>query len=87
MKTKILFCVTLFFVTLPSCMTTYYQVYRTIPSEQTVLNENFISYEDENCIVISQDLEPLDNSQRMVLSIPKVSVMKYLIREIDAEEF
>jgi len=52
MKTKILIGAALISAALTSCITSYYyQVYKAAPIEQTVLQENFLIYEDENCIV------------------------------------
>jgi hypothetical protein len=35
-----------------SCVTSYYQIYKTIPSENTILKDDFLVYEDENCMVL-----------------------------------
>jgi hypothetical protein len=39
-------------------------------------------YQDDDCIIISQDFEPITNSERLVLTIPKKSVIDYLIKKI-----
>src|SRR5690554_6151828 len=49
MKTKqfILFVLTI--MTLSSCKTTYYQVYKAVSTEQLTIEQNALVYEDENC--------------------------------------
>lgn len=52
MKTKNYLIVTLLTVlSLTSCMTTYYQVYRATPSDRSMANKDGLVYEDENCEV------------------------------------
>lgn len=51
MKTNALILVGLavFSLMLSSCTTTYYQVYRTVPSSNVKQDSNVLVYEDENC--------------------------------------
>jgi len=51
MKTKNLLFVVIIAVLFTSCVTTYYQVYKITPIDKTLLKENSLVYEDENCIV------------------------------------
>lgn len=52
MKTKNLFFSALIAVTMTSCVSTYYQVYKTTPVTNVTLKDNAIVYEDDNCKVI-----------------------------------
>ncbi|MCE5204479.1 MAG: hypothetical protein LLF80_00020 [Porphyromonadaceae bacterium] len=38
-------------LTLSSCRTTFYQVYRAVPSDRSMANKDALVYEDENCEV------------------------------------
>lgn len=52
MKTKLLFLAVIGFV-LTSCVpTSYFQIYKTIPSDKITLKENSLVYEDDNCKVL-----------------------------------
>jgi len=52
MKTKNLFITVLISILLTSCMpSSYFQVYKTNPSDKMTLKENLLVYEDENCKV------------------------------------
>ena len=50
MKTRILFLTVLISVSLTSCVSTsFFQVYKATPSDQLVMKDNSIVYEDDNC--------------------------------------
>jgi len=52
MKTKFyLILIVLSVFTLSSCKTTFYQVYRAVPSDRSMVNKDALVYEDENCEV------------------------------------
>ena len=52
MKTlNYLIIIALSVLTLSSCKTTYYQVYRAVPSDRSMANKDALVYEDENCEV------------------------------------
>ncbi len=52
MKTRILFLTVLISVSLTSCVSTsFFQVYKATPSDQLVMKDNSIVYEDDNCKV------------------------------------
>ncbi|SCM58958.1 hypothetical protein [Petrimonas mucosa] len=52
MKTlNYLIIIALSVLTLSSCKTTYYQVYRAVPSDRSMANREALVYEDENCEV------------------------------------
>lgn len=51
MKTRDLLFVALLSILLTSCSTKFYQVYKVVPTEKIVLNENQLVYEDDNCKV------------------------------------
>lgn len=52
MKTLILFLTVLISVSLTSCVSTsFFQVYKATPSDQLVMKDNSIVYEDDNCKV------------------------------------
>jgi len=52
MKSKFIFLTALFAAVLTSCVTTsFYQVYKAVPSEKITPKESNLVYEDENCIV------------------------------------
>jgi len=44
-------------------------------------------YEDDDFITICQDFEPTTDSSRMVLSIPKVSIINYEIKKMKIKKF
>ena len=69
---------------------TYYKVdFCEIKEElKTIKPKNLYSvgmfvYEDEDCIVITQDFEPDSESARMLLTIPKCSISNYIIKKIN----
>lgn len=52
MKTNFYLIITVLSVfTLSSCRTTFYQVYRAVPSDRLMANKDALVYEDENCEV------------------------------------
>ena len=52
MKAKFyLIIIVLSVLTLSSCRTTFYQVYRAVPSDRSMANRDALVYEDENCEV------------------------------------
>ena len=52
MKTQKLLFTGLISVLLTSCVSTsYFQVYKTTPSDKLVIKDNLLVYEDENCKV------------------------------------
>ncbi|MEA5046082.1 hypothetical protein SDC9_98134 [bioreactor metagenome] len=52
MKAKFyLIIIVLSVLTLSSCRTTFYQVYRAVPSDRSMANREALVYEDENCEV------------------------------------
>ena len=51
MKTRQFLLFALTAVTLSSCKTVYYQVYKAVPTEQLTIEQNTLAYEDENCKV------------------------------------
>lgn len=46
----------------------------------------FLVFEDENCIVISQDIVKEMESKRTIMSIPKISIKNYSIKKINLKE-
>ena len=54
-KRKILFTLLISILFTSCASTSYFQVYKTVPSEKVVLRDNLLVYEDENCMV-SYDL-------------------------------
>ena len=52
MKTKFyLIIIVLSVLTFSSCRTTFYQVYRAVPSDKSMANKDALVYEDDNCEV------------------------------------
>ncbi len=51
MKTKKILFPALIAMMLTSCVSTYFQVYKTVPSDKLVVKNNLLVYEDENCKV------------------------------------
>ncbi|HCF80725.1 MAG TPA: hypothetical protein DER39_03370, partial [Porphyromonadaceae bacterium] len=52
MKTlNYLIIITLSVLTLSSCRTTFYQVYRAVPSDRSMADKDSLVYKDENCEV------------------------------------
>ena len=50
MKTKIFFLFASVTLMMTSCMSSsYYQVYKTVPSDKSILKDNSLVYEDNNC--------------------------------------
>jgi len=51
MKTKLnLFLIAVIAVFLTSCATTsFYQVYKAVPTDKSIKTENYLIYEDDNC--------------------------------------
>ena len=68
---------------------TYYRIEGCVTKEdlETIKPKEIYSvgifiHEDESCIIISQDYEPITDSERLILTIPKNSVIKYQIKKI-----
>lgn len=53
-----------------------------IPKPRTLISCGLVLHDDNDCISICQDIELISNSSRMVLVIPKVSILKYEIKKI-----
>ena len=51
MKTKNLVLTIAVSIFMTSCVTSFYQVYKAVPTEKVVLKDNALVYEDENCKV------------------------------------
>ena len=53
MKIFNLLCVSFFTILLVSCVApAYYQVYKSTPSDQMIIKDNYLIYEDENCKIL-----------------------------------
>jgi hypothetical protein len=68
---------------------TYYKIEGCVNKEditevkpKELYSVGILVYQDDDCIIISQDFEPITNSERLVLTIPKKSVIDYLIKKI-----
>lgn len=68
---------------------TYYRIEGCISKEEIdktkpkeIYSIGILVYQDDNCITISQDFEPSTNTERLVLTIPKKSVIKYETKKI-----
>jgi hypothetical protein len=68
---------------------TYYRIEGCVNKEEInevkpkeIYSVGILVYQDEDCIIISQDFEPTTNSERLVLTIPKRSVINYVIKKI-----
>jgi len=67
----------------------YYRIEGCVNKEEIVevkpkeiYSVGMLVYQDDDCIIISQDFEPITNLERLVLTIPKRSVINYLIKKI-----
>jgi len=54
---------------------------------RTLISCGFLVYEDDECVVIAQDQVVSGEAKRLVLSIPKVSIMKLEIFTKKLENF
>ena len=68
---------------------TYYKIEGCVRKEEIetikpkeIYSVGMLVYQDDDCITISQDFEPLTELERMVLTIPKKSVINYMIKKI-----
>ena len=68
---------------------TYYKIEGCVNKEdisevkpKELYSVGILVYQDDDCIIISQDFEPTTNSERLVLTIPKKSVIKYETKKI-----
>jgi hypothetical protein len=46
---------------------------------KVLISNGLVVHEDEDCIVITQDIEPDSSFKRLTLSIPKISIIKYAV--------
>lgn len=73
---------------------TYYQINETVKKEdinytepKTIYSVGLLIHDDLKCLIISQDVEISSDSCRLILSIPKVSILDYEVKKIKVKCF